>query len=918
MSTSVYHNAIRNLSGEQAWGRFEQFVELVAWRRFHGHKIKVEHPENRKALVDVLVYNQGNEERLIAQIECKAYMQEKYPNTNSLLSGFGWPTIKKRVEKLNDCSKGKPQQLIIATTATIETDEWKNYSDKHDLSDYTLWHAEELASFTAADPVLASYLSPELGWVSDKYKNHALELLMIRQGDLAIPFLNLIAEPLDELPYEFTQPTLLYGPPFVGKTCWAVKQAWAWMRDRQNENWTTFLLNASRDEPTLVKDLVDWHGVKGQFLFIVDDIHFAGKHALKWMQQIEDIAPKCDKLAVLWIARTDDVLRYLRTQQSEPLINKQLSFKDLAKRFSKKLVGYTDWQRTIAALLTGLDITIADSLPKPMDRSRGSLPGTAMIVQTAHWLRNEVKRVKRERLAAIKDKLNNEAWSMYCVLIPFGSISLPVHDSMLAELVDNATTSIFNLEKNGLVSYKNDIINMTQHPFQLWRLLENMGYVPSSLRGVHALQNVQGINGSNYTFSEMAFLCYILVDNEEWNARVEALNKLVDYAEWAGVIAPMRQALERLLTVERTEDNEHFYRAAQIHYRKLARTSYPKNQEKFIEILCHHQEKWKQEKSIADSEELKKYRGIRLDTILYEIAYISYLREEYQQACDLFRQSTKEGLRMIEKAMNHECTQEVWDDGAAALSHIWVAALLQHVSLMRHYILLAVSNGDKSCLLEKMRKLAYDVCEIHKGLRIANKAEAEEERQTRYLNALKAACPSWEPPPGHLPLKDKAEAQIAFMRHDCNAWIHAIEVSCWPTLFGVCDTRIETDVRPTERRSPQNASKAPVTGLPAYRLDACELLYRIASGQPSDDLHLDALAVAAVLRAGDGFEYLGDYVLLAWRYASSEETAAALAWYLRTEVPHVGFGGLAKEALESLERDGRRQAIGSRPNSPRV
>lgn len=68
----------------------------------------------------------------------------------------------------------------------------------------------------------------------------------------------------------------------------------------------------------------------------------------------------------------------------------------------------------------------------------------------------------------------------------------------------------------------------------------------------------------------------------------------------------------------------------------------------------------------------------------------------------------------------------------------------------------------------------------------------------------------------------------------------------------------------------------------------------------------EVMSIAALMRADNSYQTLGDAVLLAWRCASSNEKAEALAWYLEHRVPSVGFNGLPKKALGYLDDIGCR------------
>jgi hypothetical protein len=134
-------------------------------------------------------------------------------------------------------------------------------------------------------------------------------------------------------------------------------------------------------------------------------------------------------------------------------------------------------------------------------------------------------------------------------------------------------------------------------------------------------------------------------------------------------------------------------------------------------------------------------------------------------------------------------------------------------------------------------------------------------------------------------------------------------------LFGLSDERIPTDVPPPgENYKPTFPPPAPPAGLPAIEALGIELMYRWSEDPIADGIGDQAISLAALMQSGGGYQYLGDYLLLAWRSISSEETARILAWYLDNQIPSVGFNGLPKAALKAITMLDKRMLTNKPPN----
>lgn len=171
-----------------------------------------------------------------------------------------------------------------------------------------------------------------------------------------------------------------------------------------------------------------------------------------------------------------------------------------------------------------------------------------------------------------------------------------------------------------------------------------------------------------------------------------------------------------------------------------------------------------------------------------------------------------------------------------------------------------------------------------------------------FLDAARAALnPLHNFPNADLTIDLRESRYVDFLRrHHFNAWMHSLETSSWTWLFGMIRSRpAPPNVPPPSFELLKEL--APLSDRDSrigYLYRKAELLFRAAGGEPL--VTSDALHVAAMLRAGGSFEYLGDHLLLAWRIAGSEGERRGIAWFLQQQVPKIGFNGLPKLALDYL------------------
>jgi len=193
---------------------------------------------------------------------------------------------------------------------------------------------------------------------------------------------------------------------------------------------------------------------------------------------------------------------------------------------------------------------------------------------------------------------------------------------------------------------------------------------------------------------------------------------------------------------------------------------------------------------------------------------------------------------------------------------------------------------------ERASQLVKEMAGIWRALSIANSQPAAASGRASF-DALQAVRSDWKPPANGTPINREGWMEEFLPRHELNAWLHAREVSCWPLLYGTMQERIGMDIPLRDYEAALNLPAPPV-GLPRYRTQHVELLVRWAASHARETVEQEAVGIAALMKAGGGYEYLGDSLILAWRCAHSRENQAVLEAILTDRIPSVGFNGLAK------------------------
>ena len=708
----------------------------------------------------------------------------------------------------------------------------------------------------------------------------------------------ILNEPSDILELTFDQPILLYGPPNIGKTTLAVRQGWKSLQHPKAYD-HVFYLNARVNYPFDIRSAHPFVRRSESMLVIVDDIHFATPNLQDWVMELEKTMELFQRVTILWIARDNVISAKLTGMKMKEPVQIEFPLERVVSLFLTNLDQYPEWQRVIAAFECQLDPRLAIEL-----RAK-----TSKVSTISDFIDSITEMVDDLIHSSLRMVSLGTAKETYQSLLPFGSLGSLIELDFLNLISSDPLNDIECLRELGLASLTRDRhIALTEHPFQIRRKLNLLSRLHVPTKAHRILQDwlyektqVKS-NISARSTSDVIFALYYLTF-VPYNQRKARLNELVLLAEWSGVREPLASALEFLLEIAESDsaisDMLDLGDDLVLWWLKLTRSCYPENEKLFTDMLSRARTFWNGKREAAEASALRKVGSIRLDTILYEIGYIEYLSEQYESAAETFALSVEVALDLIKRGMI-ESDQALRNDACYALSNIWIAASLERSATLRKMIfkaLLDKRSFDES-EITKAGELVTGIADIWRTLYNAN-ASPKEQSGEMYLRALSVVSSTWQPPSdGVLILRDELkEEQLG--RHEMNAWAHSLETSCWPALYGVMSQRINIDTPTCEYKAPLS-TPAPAVGIPLYRINQIKLLVKWAEDRQCERIKQQSVAIACMMRAGGGFEYLGDLLYLAMRVASNDETKGALKYLISHRIPTVGFNGLAKLAVRNF------------------
>lgn len=733
-------------------------------------------------------------------------------------------------------------------------------------------------------------------YLSKEEQEYSLKFLKEKNDFKGIPFKKIIDEQFDDEPIVFSKQLVVYGPPYVGKSCWVIKQAWFWLEKEQNFNASVFYLKASRDKPDKIRILADNHLSKEPLLFLIDDIHFICFDPEKWIEVIQNIAENhLDNIYVIWISRNQMIIDNLNDIGISNIIIKRISYDDVFNVLSKRMKDFSLWNICQIAFEIGLDPSIVSKIP---------FFNINVVKNTDQFLKKVIKKkrdMNRKRLKDIKDKLeNSNSFHFFILLLPITAIDYTISKSFIRSFFYYEDSDLINLIESGFAEeFGNetnlDKIGLTLHPFQSYQLMieaNNLGYMRTANKWLKSIKIKSKINN----VLEEGFLDYLLWSEELAHNN---LDELFNHAEWSGIQKPVKNTLHFLLNSKSWKVNRKLREKADVHYRKLTRTSYPDNEKEFLEVLISDQKKWLKLKKIAENTIDKRAEGKRLDHILYEIAYIDFLQEKYEEAHKIFQESVQESLNSIKRMMSYVKGNDVENDGKLALSHIWVAASLARSSKIRSLIKSFLLDGVKQNVLNDIKQLVIEIYYIWNSLTKAN-CMINDDITREYMAALRTVDANWDSPKTDWKVCMDRNMKQDLGRHERNLYLHSIECSCWPVLFGLSNERISLNIPSPKKWKPCFSPSVNIEGLSKYRQQQIELLFKWAENGNISEIHKDILKTLVLLKAGGGYEYLGDFVLLAHKCITEMSVKEGLKFFIN-QIPDIGFNKLPKMVLNNFK-----------------
>lgn len=871
------------------------------------------YPCQRKAFDDFLRLAKINQRALIYLLNTKSDTRKKYFKiAESTLSRWKWGVIKNLdsekivaiaevlSEKLNKIKLENKtltwEKVFEKITGSSFKNELKNVSDKNETALKQPSHKKD------RDIIQIDKSAYSLNEIINSKRESNFEEVR------GIPIGKLLVEPMekDEEHLDFSKPYFVVGPPNVGKTCWVIRQALHWLKLKsQTGKADVFLINVGQDNSNVMRDLVKDISSKVPILFIIDDIHFAhGKYDI-WVKQIRKIydSRMSAKTFLVWIGRDADIRESLGFKKGKGFPEKPevryYGVDRVLDLLRKRLSILPEWKQGIMALETKLDPTIVRDIDIRLDDDSDFTQISNFAMKVNNWMRDYTIK----RLSDTEEYLKKSAYELYKALLPTCCLNYILPKSFIQELGINEITLEEKLITKGLAKrLQTGEIILTEHPFQAWQNLKLIDEDSVSEQLKKWFTENIGLSNAKVNSSTVVLGGYITTASDVR----KTLDDLVNHALWSGVLHPIVNTLRIMLKQNSWNIEDSIKETVRIHYHNLNRRILPEKEteNEFRNALKDDQEYWKRLQKTAEISGELIVGSERLDRILYEIGYIEYLFENYEAAADMFARSVDAALKIIDKGLNLKQSDNILEHSHNALARFWVSAILEKAAALRCLIKhsLKINKTDLK-ILNEMTRLINEAALIWEGLFNAN-SQSKENAIPHYFNLIQLIRPNWEPPKYKGQFFRTEEMEDWFARHERNAYSHAIEMACWPRLFGVTDKSVDVVLPDLKNYTPGIVIRFEKQVFPNYRLKGTDILYRWNKNNNSSELFNEILSVVALRQAGGEYEYVGDLLLLAWQCASSKDLANLIKWYLENRIPDVGFNGLSKKAIETLEKRG--------------
>ena len=351
---------------------------------------------DQDGLLDVLVRRpDGSHVAIEAKATDDRLEAKTAAHLNRLVTGWNPTRLNERLaaHRLNHSFVS----AIIATTATVSPDLWKNNKSTYNLDEFELWDANKLSSFAANDWAIASFF-PGLPERTDIYRSHSIDALReAKSFRLGVALDDLIDEETRSSPSPaLGWNTLIVGPPHIGKTCWAVRRAWRTCCEQMPSSvlWFNAITDNAEHLAFLDRNLPrDEH-----YVIVVDDVHFARANSGVWTRPMEAfVFHRPHRVRVLWVARDESIAASLSIG-SEPAKIEPFPIVQVVGLFLERLKLVPLDLRVVAALEAGLDPALGramahwtwDSLTYPTLAERVRKENNERVQQTLLEMSNRL------------------------------------------------------------------------------------------------------------------------------------------------------------------------------------------------------------------------------------------------------------------------------------------------------------------------------------------------------------------------------------------------------------------------------------------------------------------------------------------------------------------------------------------------
>jgi len=988
---SSYDSAIQSLSGKSAFTDFERFVRLVA--RFKWPQAVIQQTPDGDGNFDLTVKS-FHTDKEIARIEAKAWVQ--LPSISKIITD-----LKAKFARNQCCCGVAPRGsgcrckigLFFATTFALRgLEKEKVRKLREELSRVGIpwshvWDAEVLGGMAFQNRILASVLPVKLPTADEVYLDHSLQALVEERKVVNLYGVNLldawtqreekqlrehelIDKAFDGLAIErsekkigsasnerkaWSNSLLIHGPPHVGKTHLAVTYARNWLAKHGRKTWpAAFYLNATKTgvRPELLLKLsrffVGAPKVESPCLFIVDDLHAAsysqsdGGSISDWFKSAHRVSQELKNVRFVWIARDELDSLY----ELYELKRWMFPLDSSARAYLGDTIagGCHLGCRTVIALSSGLSPGLI--LPEESVCGNGNLNEfTDKIIQRAamRWI---------ERFETHVRALSKEAKFLFYLLLPFASIADSVELDFLARDFEVEQKNVDELKIKGLLQLQRvfvksgrivDFLALTIHPFHARKYLLILEEHPDRY-SLQRLDDKVGSTSQLFNISQIVVRRYLKYQMEKGSALRSVISSLASKAEWSGVRRFMAQAFSSMSddlewTSRLDEDTRRLIIEARF---KLTRGEFFDGEDGFKRVL-QEQKLWWQ----GHLENRSATSMWRPSHVLYEIAHIEYLQENYAASVQWFAKSESAAVESICVSDGIQ-SKQVDMRRRLCLAHVWVSATMRRIAKARLSIQSALrdpglrmqaeldcttASREVNAMAMALRTISTVLAYAYRGEDV-NLAQASDELCSALESATGGSFSSQEimrllpRTEGGRWLDEVDEAQaIALARHETNTTLLAVQVATWPKLFlnsegtshydplqdlGNLDKRSANEFRKRflyEDWKPGLDLPANPTGVREFSRKQIALQYRWAFERKlkPEELLPEVVAVQSLRLSGGGIELLGDLVLLSLRLIQKidpGEVDPLAHYFLRgQEIPNVGCNGVAKEAARQYIRD---------------